>query len=64
MPSKAEFEEGVERAVYAWLMEHPISLGDAFERAVESAVRASTYEWLCHNEEEVLNAIAHGTKTK
>jgi hypothetical protein len=58
----ADFDAGVERAVYAWLMDHPISLGDAFERAVRAGVEAATYEWLCHHEAEVLDAIAIGAK--
>jgi hypothetical protein len=63
---EADFIEGVHGAVTSWLRNYPISFPseEIFRKAVSDAVQAATYEWLCHNEEEVLNAVAQGVKTK
>ena len=62
MPRDSDFKKGTEDAVYFWLEQHPISLGDAFREAVEKAVEKAAYEWLCHNEEEVLHAIRRAVR--
>ena len=54
----SQVAQGVDMAWSFWLSQHPVSVPDIIEMAVEKAARTALDNWLDTHTEEIVRAIA------